>query len=694
MLPRFLAAAAQAGARNVRIRLSSLGRRLAPLRRFLAAEPTKRILRRAGLAALAALLLAALAFFAFRGAALRHVLRGRLRAVERSGDVTIRVGSARFSGLSGIVLESLRLSSNDGRLALTLGRAAVALDLGGLLRGRPLPRSLVLNDLQVDLRSGSARPAPTPARRPGQDRAGGLPPGRHHAPADYGAQAAHWLDLFFRLVPDRVEVERFTLHSSLDGIHQALYIPRLAYRGPAFTTTLEVFDQGRKWACQVTGLVERERRRLELRLRPAGNPLPFSERQWGLRLGFESAKMVLASRGRARGALQLEGTLAVGGLELHHPRIAAGDVVLPIASLDFSLGIGRDHVELGEGTVARLHRLRFRPLLRFEARPQRRLRLRVPETRFAADDLFASLPAGLFTRLAGIRTRGELVFHLDFAINLSRPEEIELDVGLEKSGFRIRRFGNADLRHFAGPFLYTAYEADRPVRSFVVGPENPDFVALDAIPDFLKSAVMISEDGAFFSHNGFLLEPFKSSIVANLRAGRFVRGASTISMQLVKNLYLRRHKTIARKLEELLITWLIEANRLVAKERMLETYLNIIEWGPGVYGAREAARFYFAKDVGELTLAEAIFLAAIVPRPKRFMGFFGDDGRLRPWLRGYYADVSRKMLARGWISAFDYDTLLPEVTLSGPARLLLKGAEAEAVTPEEILLGEEETGGP
>ncbi len=675
------------------MRLGSLWLRLAPLRRFLAEERTRKTLRRAGLSALAALLLAALSFFAFRGAALRHVLRGRLRAVEQRGDVTIRVGSARFSGLSGIVLESLRLSSNDGRLAVTLGRAAVALDLGGLLRGRPLPRSLVLSDLQVDLRPGHARQAPAPARTPGQDRV--------LAPADYGAQAAHWLDLFFRLLPDRMEVERFTLHSTLDGIHQALYVPRLAYRAPSFTTTLEVFDQGRKWACQVTVLVERERKRLELRLRPerpvvrarpangprtAAVPMPFSERQWGLRLGFESAKMVLASRGRARGALRLEGALAVGGLELHHPRIAADDVVLPIASLDFRLDIGRDHVELGEGTVARLHRLRFRPLLRFEARPQRRLRLRVAETRFAADDLFASLPAGLFTRLAGIRTRGELVFHLAFAINLSRPEEIELDVGLRKSGFRIRRFGNADLRLIAAPFLYTAYEADRPVRSFVVGPENPDFVPLEAIPDVLKHAVMISEDGAFFSHSGFLLEPFKNSIVANLKAGRFVRGASTISMQLVKNLYLRRHKTIARKLEELLLTWLIEANRLVSKERMLEIYLNIIEWGPGVYGAREAARFYFAKEVGELTLAEAIFLAAIVPRPKRFMGFFGDDNRLRPWLQGYYADVSRKMLARGWINPFDYDTLLADVTLTGPARMLLKNAPAEPFAPEEVQL--------
>ena len=99
-------------------------------------------------------------------------------------------------------------------------------------------------------------------------------------------------------------------------------------------------------------------------------------------------------------------------------------------------------------------------------------------------------------------------------------------------------------------------------------------------------------------------------------------------MQLVKNLFLERQKTIARKLEEMIITWLIEENRLVSKERMFEIYLNIIEWGPQVYGAQEEARFYFDKDVADLTLAEAIFMAGIIPQPKRFMVSF--DAEQRP----------------------------------------------------------------
>jgi membrane peptidoglycan carboxypeptidase len=216
----------------------------------------------------------------------------------------------------------------------------------------------------------------------------------------------------------------------------------------------------------------------------------------------------------------------------------------------------------------------------------------------------------------------------------------------------------------------------------MVGPENPDFRPLDQIPAFLRNAVLISEDGAFFGHKGFLLGPIKDSIAANLREKRFVRGASTISMQLVKNLYLNRQKTIARKFEEMIITWLMEENRLVSKERMYEIYLNIIEWGPLVYGAQEAARFYFDKDVADLTLAEAIFMASIVPRPRLFMYSFDPDRRLRPWLEAYYRDVSFKMLKREMIGQQDYDALLPDIRLKGPARFLLKGNEN--VPPEEL----------
>ena len=97
---------------------------------------------------------------------------------------------------------------------------------------------------------------------------------------------------------------------------------------------------------------------------------------------------------------------------------------------------------------------------------------------------------------------------------------------------------------------------------------------------------MQSEDGAFFYHKGFLPDAIREALIYDLQVKRFARGGSTITMQLVKNVFLNRNKNFARKLEEALIVWLIETERLTSKERMYEVYLNIAEWGPLIYGIR------------------------------------------------------------------------------------------------------------
>lgn len=136
----------------------------------------------------------------------------------------------------------------------------------------------------------------------------------------------------------------------------------------------------------------------------------------------------------------------------------------------------------------------------------------------------------------------------------------------------------------------------------------------------------------------------------DLKKRRFARGGSTISMQLVKNVFLNRNKNIARKLEEALIVWLIETNRLTSKARMFEVYLNIAEWGPMVYGIREAADFYFSKRPSQLTLEECIYLASIIPKPKHFMTSFTNSGQLRESQENHFRIVAGRIAAKGVIS--------------------------------------------
>ena len=165
-----------------------------------------------------------------------------------------------------------------------------------------------------------------------------------------------------------------------------------------------------------------------------------------------------------------------------------------------------------------------------------------------------------------------------------------------------------------------------------------------------------------------------------------MRGGSTITMQLVKNVYLTRHKTIARKLEEALLVWLIESNRLCSKERMLEVYLNIIELGPGIYGIGEASRFYFDKKPSGLNLAESVFLASLLPRPKWFKYSFDEQGNLKPYFADYYRVVANFLLRKELITQTEYDELHPRIVIKGPAKNFITPLDSLPETEEEPLI--------
>lgn len=136
-----------------------------------------------------------------------------------------------------------------------------------------------------------------------------------------------------------------------------------------------------------------------------------------------------------------------------------------------------------------------------------------------------------------------------------------------------------------------------------------------SIPRDAIDAVIVSEDGTFWSHDGFDWFEFKESVERNFEEGRAVRGASTITQQLVKNLYLSSSKNPLRKLKEWVLTWYIE--RQLRKSRILELYLNVIEWGEGVYGIEAASQYYFDKSASELNREECVRLAAIIPSPRK-----------------------------------------------------------------------------
>lgn len=141
------------------------------------------------------------------------------------------------------------------------------------------------------------------------------------------------------------------------------------------------------------------------------------------------------------------------------------------------------------------------------------------------------------------------------------------------------------------------------------------WVSYDRISPNLRRAVIVSEDSAFYDHEGVDVEELKKSFETNLEKGKLARGGSTITQQLAKNLYLSPSKNPYRKVRELLITRALE--RELTKKRIFEIYLNSVEFGERVYGAEAAARFYFKKPASALTPSEAALLAGCLPNPRK-----------------------------------------------------------------------------
>jgi monofunctional biosynthetic peptidoglycan transglycosylase len=176
-------------------------------------------------------------------------------------------------------------------------------------------------------------------------------------------------------------------------------------------------------------------------------------------------------------------------------------------------------------------------------------------------------------------------------------------------------------------------EADEKGRSF-----KPQWkwMPLNRISPYLQRAVIVAEDASFYQHSGFDWEGLKDAATRNWDKGELRRGGSTITQQLAKNLYLSSDKSLFRKAREAMLTWQLEG--ALTKKRILELYLNVAEWGRGIYGAEAAARHHFGKSAADLTAEEAALLAAMLPSPRRY-----DPIRFTPYLTKRQAQILKWM---------------------------------------------------
>lgn len=184
-------------------------------------------------------------------------------------------------------------------------------------------------------------------------------------------------------------------------------------------------------------------------------------------------------------------------------------------------------------------------------------------------------------------------------------------------------------------------------------PGSKDYVSLDKISKNLQNAVILSEDGHFWQHAGFDWVSLQETAEKNMKKGKIVRGGSTITQQLAKNLFLNRDKSYKRKFFEALITMKIEST--LTKKEILERYLNVIEYGKDIYGVKKAAQYYFKKSPKELDAVESAFLAMILPNPKKYSSSFYKK-ELTRFAKGRISRIVGDMYRTGSLSEANYES--------------------------------------
>jgi len=655
-----------------------------------------------------AFVLVLVSLFLFRDAVLHHALNDLSDKAKKDYSVEVTVKDARFEGLFTIRLSNLVVVSSQNDTIVSFDSLEVTPSITNLVLLRLRAKSVIASNGSINLKR-NLRPETS-----------NLEP----KTVDYADRLSHLLNAVFSRIPQRVELRNVQVSYQgiassktprndgyeRDSVNTHLYIPYFNINKDEFDGRWDDENGHDSWIA--TGSFNRRHQQVDLKIVPSDNhaPVPFIDQRFHASIGFDS--MLISLKVEHSGGLHLQGNVDCNNFSVYNTKLADDTVSTDHFSFSYRLNFTNHSAEVDSSSTIAINDISVHPYFQINNDNNRKeYTLNVHTNAMPATNFFNSLPKGMFNATRDIKADGELEYSLHFKLNTEETDSLEFSSEMKKDKFHIKEFGNINFTKINNEFEYTAYEHDMPFRTFTVRGEEEEsekvrkpesesdtshsltfspahfpenyYTPLNHISPYLRNAILTSEDGSFFFHNGFNEDAFRKSIAENYKKEGFARGGSTITMQLVKNVFLSRHKTVGRKAEEALITWLIESNRLCSKERMFEVYLNIIELGPGIYGVGEASRYYFNKPPALLTLSESIFIAGVLPHPKWFKYSFDEQGNLKPYLADYYRVVSNFMLKKNLITQQEYDAITPNVKLEGPAKNIVVPGDTIPIEDED-----------
>ena len=623
--------------------------------------------------------------FVFRETLLEKAIAKIENKLATEYQTKLTIEKAQFDGLSGIELQKINLVPNQADTLLSVEKIKTKINLLKLIIGTVQLEGLEMNNGFVQLvKNKNGRNFDAFIKRNKSDTS--TSENRNYAKTTY-----RLLSKILDLVPTEMHLGNLSFRMNDMGRKVTFDLKKLQLKDEVLATAITVSTTAFNQNWFIKGVANPRDKTADLKFFNGDNSkikVPYLDERFGFISSFDSIHLNIAKIEMESGELHIDGFTSIVNLTVNHPKIATKDVVVKQARFDYQLLFGEHFMAIDSSSTLQMNNVKIHPFAEYNTEEDTVYKLRIAIPKMKAQQFITSLPKGLFSHFEGMETVGNFDYKLDYKFVKNKPNQLVFESKLTKENLKIIKYGEANLSKLNSEFTYRAIDKGVLQRPIVLGSSNPNFTPLNQISPYLQKCVLTSEDPSFFSHRGFINDAFKQSILKNIRTKKFSRGASTISMQLVKNVFLTREKTLSRKLEEILLVYILENNRIASKERMLEVYFNVIEWGPNVYGIGEAANFYFNKTPATLTLKECLFLASIVPKPKKFMYEFDGEGFLKAIENKKQQFISNLMLRRGLITPDDTIGQKLPMSISGNARSFLKFKVQDSIPSDSTLVEE------
>ncbi|AZI24876.1 penicillin-binding protein [Pedobacter sp. G11] len=577
-----------------------------------------------------------------REALLKKMVAKAISKANKDYGLDVKIGSAGFTGMSTVKMTNISVVPKDRDTLSNISELSVGVKLFPLIFGNVKLAQVELSDgfVNVVFRDSTSN-IDFILKRKKKDST------ENTGKANLPEIANNLLNQVLYKIPDDMDMKNMVFRFNDHDTAKLSFATTATIDDGDLKSTINVNEGESTW--HVDGLVEPGRKQLSFMAYADGKKLelPYLNNKLHAKLSFDTLQTELKDAGYSGDDYKISGSWSVKNMLINQARIASNDIIVQSAKLDADVLVGSNYVALDSSSTAYLKNAEIHPYIKYTLGKNKIYELKINADEQDAQAILDGFPQGLFESLDGLKVQGKVKYNLNFYLDTKIPDSVRFSSTLTPVNFKILQWGKTNLQKINSPFVYTPYEYGKPMRDITIGPENPNFTPLNAISKNFINAVLTAEDPSFYTHNGFVEESIRKSIAVNFKEKKFKRGGSTISMQLVKNIYLSRQKTLARKAEEILIVWLIEHNHLVSKQRMLEVYFNIMELGRNIYGIGEASRYYFGKQPADLTIGDGLFLASIVPKPKASMYKFMADGSLKPFMFNYFRFMGNIMARRG-----------------------------------------------